>query len=97
MTLGFGPVVSFEVAGGEAVARRVVEAFEVIRHGPSLGGVETLATLPGRTSHAHFSAEELRRSGMGEGLIRLSIGIEDEADLWADLDRGLTHVPAAGS
>jgi methionine-gamma-lyase len=89
MTLGFGPVLAFEVPGGEPSAQAVVERFRLVLHAPSLGGVETLASLPSRTSHVHLSDAERQLAGQVEGLIRLSVGIEDEADLWADLDQAL--------
>ena len=89
MVLGYGPVVSFDVAGGASAAETVIEAFQLVRHAPSLGSVESLASLPGHTSHRHMSAEERSRAGIPEGLVRLSVGIEDLEDLWADLDQAL--------
>jgi cystathionine beta-lyase/cystathionine gamma-synthase len=67
-----------------------VNALQVVRHAPSLGGVESLASLPASTSHIHLGEEGRRRAGIPEGLVRLSIGIEDVSDLWADLDQALT-------
>src|SRR2546426_1096810 len=82
MSLGFGPVLAFDVQGGMAAAERVVNALELVRHAPSLGGVESLASLPAHTSHRHLTEEELARTGISKGLVRLSVGIEDVEDLW---------------
>ena len=88
MSLGFGPLLSFEVRGGLPAAEAVARGLVLVRHAPSLGGVESLASLPAHTSHRHLSAEERAVAGIPEGLVRLSVGIEDVDDLWADLDRG---------
>lgn len=89
MTLGFGPVLSFDVRGGAAAAQAVVEGCALIHHAPSLGSIETLIVLPAHTSHRRLGPEGRARAGIPEGLVRLSVGIEDEADLWADLERAL--------
>jgi len=94
MTHGFGPVVAFEVAGGAEAARLTVEAFELVRHGPSLGGVESIASLPAFTSHIQLGAEGRARAGIPEGMVRLSVGIEDVDDLWQDLEQALAKVGA---
>jgi len=91
MSHGFGPLLAVEARGGAAAAEAVVNALRVVRHAPSLGGVESLASLPAHTSHIHLGEEGRRHAGIPEGLIRLSIGIEDVADLWADLDRALAR------
>ena len=87
--LGFGPVLAFDVRGGMAAAERVVNGLELVRHAPSLGGVESLASLPAHTSHRHMSPEELAQAGISQGLVRLSVGIEDVEDLWEDLEGAL--------
>lgn len=91
MALGFGPVLSFEVLGGAAAAKAVVNALQLVRHGPSLGGVESLASLPAATSHIQLGPEGRAKAGIPEGLVRLSVGIEDTEDLWADLDQALVR------
>ena len=58
--------------------------------GPSLGGVDSLIGLPALTSHRMLTPAERTAAGISDGTIRLSIGIEDLEDLWADLDRALT-------
>jgi cystathionine beta-lyase/cystathionine gamma-synthase len=94
MRLGFGPLLAFEPRGGPAAAVAVANALRVVRHAPSLGGVESLASLPPHTSHIQLGEEGRRRAGIPEGLVRLSIGIEDAADLWADLEQALAQVQA---
>ncbi len=91
MSLGFGPVLAFEVLGGAASAEAVVNAFQLVRHAPSLGGVESLASLPAFTSHIHLGPEGRAKAGIPEGLVRISVGIEDVEDLWADLDQALVR------
>lgn len=91
MSLGFGPVVAFEVMGGAAAAEAVVNAFQLVRHAPSLGGVESLASLPAFTSHIQLGPEGRARAGIPEGLVRVSVGIEDVEDLWADIDQAIVR------
>jgi cystathionine beta-lyase/cystathionine gamma-synthase len=86
---GFGGMVTFEVPGGLAGASRVFDRLEVIRRATSLGGVDSLVSLPVLTSHYNYSDDDLQRAGVTAGMLRVSIGLEDEADLIADLDRAL--------
>lgn len=86
---GFGGVVSFTVRRGRAAASRVVDGCELARIAPSLGGVETLIEQPAVMSFFELTAEELREIGIDPGLVRLSLGVEDAGDLWADLSRAL--------
>jgi cystathionine beta-lyase/cystathionine gamma-synthase len=90
MTLGFGPVVAFETRGGADAAVATVNALRVFLHAPSLGGVESLASLPAYTSHIALGPEGRARAGIPEGMVRLSVGIEDVEDLWEDLDGALS-------
>ena len=91
MTNGFGPMLAFEVLGGAPAAEAVVNAFQLVRHAPSLGGVETLACLPSATSHIQLGPEGRARAGIPEGLVRVSAGIEDIEDLWADVDQAVAR------
>lgn len=95
MTTG-GGMLSFELEASEveekARAKAFLDALRLIRILPSLGGVETSVMLPALTSHRELSAEERRRLGIGDGLVRLSVGIEAPGDLEADLNRGLEAV-----
>lgn len=96
MMLGFGPLLSLDVKGGAEAAHRVVNALKLFRFGPSLGGVESLSTLPAHTSHVQLGPEGRERAGIAEGCIRLSVGLEESDDLWADLDQALTGAKAGG-
>jgi cystathionine gamma-lyase len=86
---GFGGMISFEVKGGLEAARRVVEATRLFALAESLGGVESLIELPAAMTHASIPAETRRAHGVSDGLVRISVGIEDVNDLIGDLDRAL--------
>ncbi|MGB5301859.1 MAG: aminotransferase class I/II-fold pyridoxal phosphate-dependent enzyme [Gemmatimonadota bacterium] len=86
---GFGGMMSFELVGGAEAAKRFAEAVTIPIVAPSLGGVETLITLPAVTSHAGLTPEERREVGVADGLIRVSIGIEGTEDLVADFEAAL--------
>lgn len=88
MTGGFGAMMSFEVRGGLEAGIRFCEALEIIIRAVSLGGVESLIQHPASMSHLKTPAEVKERLGITDGLLRFSVGIEDEADLKADLERG---------
>jgi cystathionine beta-lyase/cystathionine gamma-synthase len=89
---GGGGVLSFEVDGSGEDARRVSEALHLFTLAPSLGGVDSLVTIPTLTSHAMISAEMRQKMGVSEQLIRLSVGIENADDLIRDLEQGLAVV-----
>lgn len=91
---GGGGVLSFEVDGTAEEARRVAESLTLFTLAPSLGGVDSLVTLPVITSHGMVSPEHRAKMGVTDQLIRLSIGIENVDDLIADLDQALTNVLA---
>jgi cystathionine beta-lyase/cystathionine gamma-synthase len=86
---GFGGMVTFEVPDGLAGASRVFDRLQVVRRATSLGGVDSLVSLPVLTSHYNYSDEDLERAGVTAGMLRVSIGLEDEADLIGDLDQAL--------
>jgi cystathionine beta-lyase/cystathionine gamma-synthase len=86
---GFGGMVSAEVAGGRPAAYRVLSRTRLFTLAESLGGVESLIEHPGGMTHASVPPERRAAIGIGDGLIRLSVGIEDEADLLADLEQAL--------
>jgi len=89
---GGGGVVSFEVEGTGEDARRASEAMRLFTLAPSLGGVESLVSLPVLSSHAMISPEQRQKMGVTEQMIRLSVGIESADDLIADLERALEAV-----
>jgi cystathionine gamma-synthase len=82
---GFGGVVSFEIAGGLETTSRVVDACRIPLIAPSLGGVESLIEQPALMSFYELTTEERLMVGIKDNLIRYSVGIEDSADLIADL------------
>jgi cystathionine beta-lyase/cystathionine gamma-synthase len=86
---GFGGMICFEVAGGGEAARRFFDALTLIRRAASLGGTESLCSLPAFTSHYGLSPEALAEAGVTAGMVRLSIGLEHPDDLIADLDQAL--------
>jgi cystathionine beta-lyase/cystathionine gamma-synthase len=89
---GGGGVLSFEVDGTGEDAKRLSEALHLFTLAPSLGGVESLVSIPVLTSHAMISAEHRQKMGVTEQLIRLSVGIENADDLIADLEQALAGV-----
>lgn len=86
---GFGGMLAFELRGGAAAAEKLLDHSEIALCGPSLGGVETLLSIPAKLSHLGLSPEERARMGVTDGLIRMSVGIEATEDLIADLERAL--------
>ncbi|MEU5877758.1 aminotransferase class I/II-fold pyridoxal phosphate-dependent enzyme [Spirillospora sp. NPDC047279] len=84
-----GGVLSFELAGGRAAGRTFVEAVRLVSLAPSLGDVKTLVMHPASTSHRKLDAAALAAAGIGEGTVRLSVGIEHPDDLWADVEQAL--------
>lgn len=92
--LGGGGMVSFEVNGTGEDARRVSESMRLFTLAPSLGGAESLVSIPVLTSHAMISPDQREKMGVTEQLIRLSVGIENADDLIADLDAALEAVAA---
>jgi cystathionine beta-lyase/cystathionine gamma-synthase len=86
---GFGGMVTLDLGGSYERAARFFDRLRVIRRAASLGGVESLCSLPVLTSQYGYSDEELARAGVTKGMARLSIGLEDPEDLVADLDQAL--------
>jgi methionine-gamma-lyase len=86
----FGGVFAFDLAGGRAAGEKFMSSVRLALLAPSLGGVETLILHPATTSHRALSADELARHGIGEGTVRVAVGIEHPEDLWADFEQALT-------
>jgi cystathionine beta-lyase/cystathionine gamma-synthase len=86
---GPGGMISIELEGGIPESRRFLQALEVFTLAESLGGVESLAEHPALMTHASIPAEVRRGLGIGDGLVRLSVGLEHVEDLWADIEGGL--------
>jgi cystathionine beta-lyase/cystathionine gamma-synthase len=91
---GGGGIVTFEVKGSGEDARRASESMRLFTLAPSLGGVESLVSIPVLTSHAMIEPAHRVQMGVTEQMIRLSVGIEDVNDLIADLDHALEAVRA---
>ena len=87
---GFGGMVSYEMEGG-AAASRFVRALDMIKFAPSLGEARTTISHPAKTSHRSLSEDERTASGISDGLIRMSCGIESAGDIIADLDWALSR------
>jgi cystathionine gamma-synthase len=92
---GFGAMLSFELEGGAPAARRFAEALWVFTLAESLGGVESLVAHPATMTHAGMGADARRRAGISDSLFRLSVGLEAEGDLVADLERALAAAAGA--
>ncbi|MCK8514846.1 O-succinylhomoserine sulfhydrylase [Methylonatrum kenyense] len=88
----YGGIISFEVDGGRAEAWRLIDAVRLISITANLGDLKTTITHPASTTHGRLSEQERRDYGIGENLIRLSVGIEDVADLQADLGPALARL-----
>lgn len=86
---GFSGMLSFELSGGVEAAETFFERATLPVVAPSLGGIETLLTRPATTSHSGLSAEEREEMGISEGLVRVSVGIENTDDLIADFEQAL--------
>lgn len=84
-----GAVLSFEVKGGREAAWRVIDSTRLVSITGNLGDVKTTITHPATTTHGRISAEARAAAGVGEGLVRLSVGLEAVSDLQEDLSRGL--------
>ncbi|MFN3241419.1 MAG: cystathionine gamma-synthase [Planctomycetota bacterium] len=90
----FGGMVSVELKASLEQARKMMSSFEVFSLAESLGGVESLVDHPASMTHASIPAEERRAAGLEDGLIRLSVGIEDGDDLIADLEQAIARAIA---
>jgi cystathionine beta-lyase/cystathionine gamma-synthase len=88
---GFGGMLSFEVQGGYEPGVRVLEALRVCKRATSLGGTTTLVSHPASLSSVHMPKDVREGAGITDGLIRVSVGIEDDGDLIADFEQALTN------
>ena len=86
---GFGSMISFELIGGIEAGRKLMNSVQMAILAVSLGGVETLIQHPASMTHSKVSAEGKEKAGITDGLVRYSVGIEDVADLIADLEQAL--------
>jgi O-acetylhomoserine (thiol)-lyase len=88
-TKGAGSILSFGVHGGRQAGRRLIESVRLASHLANVGDAKTLIIHPASTTHQQMSADDLAASGIGEDLVRLSVGLEDPADICDDLSRAL--------
>ncbi len=86
---GFAGMISFELTGGIPAGRDLLNSLKLCALAESLGSVETMITHPATMTHAEVPAEERHARGLTDGLVRLSVGIEDPADVIADLEQAL--------
>ena len=86
---GCGAVFSFGIDGGREAGRAFIEGLRLFSHLANVGDAKSLVIHPASTTHQQMSAEELAAAGVGEDLVRLSVGLEEPDDLIADLERGL--------
>jgi O-succinylhomoserine sulfhydrylase len=87
-----GTMVAFELKAGKQAAFRLMNAFQIITISNNLGDTKSLATHPATTTHMRIGPEERAKLGITDGIIRLSVGLEDPADLIDDLTQALEHV-----
>lgn len=90
-----GALLAFDLHGGKAAAFDFLRRLRIARNAVSLGGVESLACHPATTTHSEMAPEQLQACGIGPGLVRISVGIEDWQDLLRDLTEALETVPTA--
>ncbi|MDR3359464.1 MAG: O-acetylhomoserine aminocarboxypropyltransferase/cysteine synthase [Bifidobacteriaceae bacterium] len=92
---GPGAVMTFDLAGGRAAAERFIAHLKLFHHVANIGDVRSLAIHPASTTHGQMSPAEQAAAGVGPGMIRLSVGLEDAADILADLDQALAAASGA--
>ena len=86
---GYGALVGFELQGGLEAGRRFIDSLQMFYHVANIGDARSLAIHPATTTHSQLSPEEQLQTGVNESYIRLSIGIEHEEDILADLSQAL--------
>jgi O-acetylhomoserine (thiol)-lyase len=86
---GYGGLVGFELAGGADAGRRFIDSLKLLYHVANIGDARSLAIHPASTTHSQLSPEERLATGVSDGYVRLSIGIEHIDDILADLDQAL--------
>src|SRR5262249_216559 len=86
---GAGAVFSFDIKGGRPAGKKFIESLRVFSHLANVGDAKSLVIHPATTTHYRMSDEDLKKSGITAGTVRLSIGLEDAQDLVDDLDRAL--------
>lgn len=89
---GFGGMISFEIQGGKEAGIRFLNNLELCALAVSLGDAETLVEHPASMTHSTYTADELKKAGVPEGLVRISVGLENPQDIIADLEHGFSKI-----
>jgi O-acetylhomoserine (thiol)-lyase len=89
MPRGAGAILSFGINGGRKAGAKLIERLKVFSHLANVGDAKSLVIHPASTTHQQMSADELAKAGVGEDLVRLSVGLEDAQDLLDDLGQAL--------
>ena len=92
MNGGYGGLVGFELGGGKEAGQKFIEALKMFYHVANIGDARSLAIHPASTTHSQLTPEEQLATGVSDGYVRLSIGIEHIDDIIADLDQALAAV-----
>lgn len=92
MPKGFGGLMAFEVSGGRNAAKKVLENLKLFWHAPNIGESRSLVIHPASTTHGQMTKDELKKAGISQGTLRLSIGREDPRDLIYDLKQALSKI-----
>jgi O-acetylhomoserine (thiol)-lyase len=92
---GAGAVLSFDIKGGREAGRVFIESLSIFSHLANIGDAKSLVIHPASTTHHRMDTDALRAAGIGEGLVRLSVGLEDADDLIDDLGRALGRAQRA--
>ena len=87
---GAGAVLTFGIKGGRAAGQQFIDSLKLFSHVANVGDAKSLAIHPASTTHSQLSEEAMRQSGVTSDMVRLSVGLEDEEDLFWDLDQALT-------
>ena len=89
---GYGGLLGFELSGGKDAGRRFIDALQMFYHVANIGDARSLAIHPASTTHSQLTPEEQLQTGVTDGYVRLSLGIEHEDDIIADLTQALDKV-----
>ena len=89
LKMGFGGLVGFGIQGGKAAGRKFIDSVQLLSHLANIGDAKTLVIHPASTTHQQLTAEEQAATGVTEDYVRLSVGLEDVADIQADIDQAL--------
>jgi O-succinylhomoserine sulfhydrylase len=84
-----GGIVAFDLKGGQPAAWKLIDATQMLSITANLGDTKTTITHPSSTTHSRMTAEQRAAAGIGDGLVRIAVGLEALADIQADLERGL--------